>query len=486
MNGNGIRRGSGGTMSIRGKILVTTIPFFVLLGLVTMFLSVRSLQVQGDHSLATIEEVMTGEKNEKLQDLVRNTFEILADRYRAAHDPQQVAAVYESELQSVVNLAYSAIEAIYQDGSLIDEEKKQRALQVVKSMRYAGTNYLWINDLQPAMVMHPINSALDGQDLSDYQDPQGKKLFIEMADLCRRDGHGYVFYLWPKPGEQEPVAKLSYVKLFEPWDWVIGTGVYLELAEQRFQLEAKEQIGKLRFGADNDDYFFILDTDAKMVMHPINPALDGEDLNNHQDPDGTFLFREMVSVARQQGEGFVSYRWPKPGEQEPVPKQSFVKLFEEWGWIVGTGIYVDDINKAMSAQQQDVSAAVNRQRSWIMAASVLMIAVVSLVMFFVAATISRPIRTAAEMLKDIAEGEGDLTRRLLVTTKDELADMARWFNTFVEKLQNIIAVIARDAKEIRGSAGQLSEISASMAEAAGSTSAKSETVAAAVEEMSAN
>jgi methyl-accepting chemotaxis protein len=339
-------------MSIRGKILATTIPFFILLGLVTMFLSVRSLQLQGDRSLATIEAVMNDEKNEKLQDLVRNTFEILAERYRAAHDPQQVAAAYENELQSVVNLAL-----FRRRGDLPRlvaesiEEKKRRALHVVKSMRYAGANYLWINDLQPAMVMHPINPALDGQDLSDYRDPQGKKLFVEMADLCRREGHGYVSYLWPKPGEVEPVAKLSYVKLFEPWDWVIGTGVYLELAEQRFQLEAKEQIGKLRFGADNGDYFFIIDTDANMVMHPINPALDGQNLNDHQDPDGTYLFREMVSVSRQQGEGFVSYRWPKPGEQDPVPKQSFVKLFDEWGWIVGTGIYIDDIDKAMSAQQ---------------------------------------------------------------------------------------------------------------------------------------
>ncbi len=473
-------------MSIRGKVLAATIPFFILLGLMTMFLSVRSLQIQGDRSLATIEEVMNDEKKDKLRDLVSNTFEILADRYHAAHDPDQIAAAYQNELQAAVNLAHSAIEAIYQDQSLSTGEQKIRAQEIIKSMRYQGSNYLWINDLQPAMVMHPINPALDGQDLSDYRDPQGKKLFVEMADLCRRDGHGFVSYMWPKPGEDEPVAKLSYVRLFEPWEWVIGTGVYLELAEQRFQQEAKEQISKLRFGADNDDYFFIIDTDVNMVMHPINPALDGENLNNYQDPDGTYLFREMVAVSRREGEGFVRYRWPKPGEQEPVPKQSFVKLFDDWGWIVGTGIYIDDIDTALAAQRQDVAAAVKRQRAWIIAASVSMIVVVSLVMFFVAASISRPIRTAAEMLKDIAEGEGDLTRRLPVTTKDELADMARWFNTFVEKLQGIIASIAGDAKDIKGSAGQLSEISAAMAEAAGSTSAKSETVAAAVEEMSTN
>ena len=227
-------------MSIKWKILVTTVPFFVIFGLATMYMSISSLQKQGDLSIGEIERVMSDSVDGKLTDLVNNTFEIMASQYRAAHDQEMIAQAYRSELQSVINLAYTAIEGIYGDDLLDDEEKKRRAMGVVRDMRYSGDNYIWINDMQPAMVMHPIKPALDGQDLSGFKDPNGKKLFVEMAKVCRADGQGFVGYMWPKPGKDKPVAKLSYVRLFKPWGWVIGTGVYLESAEQMFQEEAKK------------------------------------------------------------------------------------------------------------------------------------------------------------------------------------------------------------------------------------------------------
>jgi len=473
-------------MSIKMKIMVTTIPFFLLFGLITMFMSVSTLQKQSEQSLSTIETVMTADKNEKLNDLVRNTFEIMAAQYRASHDIDQVAKAYERELQSVVNLAYTAIEGIYKNTTLSDFDKKERAQEVVKSMRYQGDNYLWINDMQTAMVMHPIKPALDGQDLSDFKDPNGKKLFAEMVEVCKKDKQGFVAYMWPKPGEEKPVPKLSFVRLFEPWEWVIGTGVYLEIAEKHFKEEARKQIGNLRFGPDNKDYFFIIDTDARMVMHPIKPELDGKEMGEFKDPDGKKLFSEMVSVSKEKGEGFVSYMWPKPGEDAPVAKQSFVKLFKDWGWIVGTGIYIDDIEKAMNAQKSNVASAIGTQRMWLIMVSLVMIVIVSALMLFVAMKISSPIKKAADMLKDIAEGEGDLTQRLVANTKDELAEMAKWFNVFVEKLQQMVTNIGGDSVRIADSVGSLTGISAEMAANAGNVSDRSESAAAAVEEMSAN
>ena len=473
-------------MSIRMKILAATIPFFILFGLVAMFMSVSSLHKSEELSLSSLEQLMLDGKNEKLNDLVRNTFEIMASQYRAAHDPVQVAQAYEKELQSVVNLAFTAIEGVYKDNSLTEDQKKQRALKVVEAMRYEGGNYLWINDMGPTMVMHPIKPSLNGKDISNLKDPKGKRLFIEMVEVCRKDGQGFVDYLWPKPGEEEPVPKLSFVRLFKPWNWVIGTGVYLELAEERFKEEARKQIGNLRFGPDNKDYFFIIDTDVKMVMHPIKPALDGKDMANFEDPEGKKLFSEMAKVTKASGQGFVTYLWAKPGEEKPVPKQSFVKLFNEWGWIVGTGIYIDDIDKAMAEQEENFSQVIGKSRLWIIMVTVVMIGVVLIVMVFIAARIASPINKTAEMLKDIAEGEGDLTQRLITTTKDELAEMAKWFNVFVEKLQGIIASIADDAEKIKDSAGNLGSISSEMADSASNTSDKADSVAAAVEEMSTN
>jgi len=235
-------------MSINKKILIATLPLFLLFGLVTMVLTIRALQSQGNTSLDSIRTIMSSNKNEKLKDLVYNTYEILVSQHKAANDPEMVAKEYERQLQSVVNLAYSSIEAIHNRQDIDDQEKQQLAAEAVERMRYAGDNYIWINDMEPKMVMHPIKPSLNGNDLSSFKDPAGKKLFVEMVKVCADNGGGFVDYSWPKPGEEQPVPKLSYVKLFKPWNWVVGSGVYLEAAEAQFQEDAKKQIANLRFG----------------------------------------------------------------------------------------------------------------------------------------------------------------------------------------------------------------------------------------------
>ena len=105
-------------------------------------------------------------------------------------------------------------------------------------MRYDKSEYFWINDMHPRMVMHPTKPELDGKDLSDIKDPQGKLLFMAMIDVVRREGAGNVEYMWPKPGSDKPQPKVSYVKGFQPWGWVIGTGVYTSDIEAMFRHHA--------------------------------------------------------------------------------------------------------------------------------------------------------------------------------------------------------------------------------------------------------
>jgi len=131
----------------------------------------------------------------------------------------------------VVELAtglLSSYEEQVRSGALTLEEAQKRAAARVGQLRYEGKEYLWINDMHPRMVMHPTKPELNGADLSENKDPNGKRLFVEMVKACREHGSGFVNYEWPKPGSNVPSPKLSYVKLYEPWGWVVGTGVYMD------------------------------------------------------------------------------------------------------------------------------------------------------------------------------------------------------------------------------------------------------------------
>ncbi len=118
-------------------------------------------------------------------------------------------------------------------------------------------------------------------------------------------------------------------------------------------------IGKLRYGPENKDYFWINDMHPRMVIHPYKPELNGKDLSNIKDPTGKRLFMEFVRVCREKGEGFVEYNWPKPGSEKPVPKLSFVKLFKEWNWIIGTGFYIDDIEALVEARRKELEKSIS-------------------------------------------------------------------------------------------------------------------------------
>src|SRR6056297_2415049 len=118
-----------------------------------------------------------------------------------------------------------------------------------------------------------------------------------------------------------------------------------ELSLNDAQQRAKSYLDIIRY--DGDNYFFVINTDVMMVFHPISKELNGTSVRNSKDPNGVFLFREMVQIAEKDGSGFVNYDWPKAGSRNDEPKVSYVKLFEPWDWILGTGIYVDDVRTTL-------------------------------------------------------------------------------------------------------------------------------------------
>lgn len=135
------------------------------------------------------------------------------------------------ELKHLTEVASGIVQEEYaaaQRGTVSAEDAKKRASARLASLRYGQDDYFWINDMHPRMVMHPTRPELNGRDLTDNNDPNGKRLFIAFVDVVKRDGSGYVDYEWPKPGSDRPQPKLSYVVGFAPWGWVIGTGVYID------------------------------------------------------------------------------------------------------------------------------------------------------------------------------------------------------------------------------------------------------------------
>jgi signal transduction histidine kinase len=158
--------------------------------------------------------------------------------------PNAQKNLLDQKKEMIVSLTQTAwnvlsyYDQLVKSGELPLETAKERTIKVIKYLRYGEVekDYFWINDLQPKMIMHPYRSDLDGQDLSTFTDPKGKRLFIEFVNEVKKKGGGFVPYVWQwKDDPTRLVPKLSYVKLFQPWGWIIGTGVYLEDVDEEMR-----------------------------------------------------------------------------------------------------------------------------------------------------------------------------------------------------------------------------------------------------------
>ena len=182
------------------------------------------------------------------------------------------------------------------------------------------------------------------------------------------------------------------------------------------RMKAANRIGALRYG--NGDYFWINDLKPAMVMHPLKPELNGKDLTDMKDPNGKRLFVEFAETVKSHGAGFVDYQWPKPGKDAPQPKLSFVTGFEPWGWVIGTGVYIDDLQAQIWDSARNVAVA---------ATTILL--VVGAVTLLLARQTSKALVTMTNALTRLGEGDFDVELPGL-QRRDELGDMSRSIEQF--------------------------------------------------------
>jgi len=245
------------------------------------------------------------------------------------------------------------------------------------------------------------------------------------------------------------------------------------LTREEAMKRASERIASIRYD-NGTNYLWINDLGPNMVMHPLKPELNGKDLTENKDPNGKALFVEMVAVCKEKGKGFVNYAWPKAGSSKPVPKLSYVELYQPWGWIIGTGIYIDDVDTAMRTIQISIGIGL-----------LIILGITFLLSWAVARTVTKPIKEVVETIKDIAQGEGDLTKRLPIHGNNEVGELSEWFNTFIGKLHGIISQLSGTALQLASAATQLQSTSSGMQESVNQLSSQSTNLATAGEEMSA-
>lgn len=458
--------------------------------------------VQAQEDIAAFEKELMDETRQKLIDLVNTVYTMVVKVHSQAVRTEDIKKRYGAELKNLVDVPYSIMNRAYtqarkasadidgMDGQRMETVKKKIASEI-EALRYENGNYFWINDTYPKMVLHPTVPALNGKDLSQFT-KNGKiitaegtdtPMFVEMARLCKEAGEGYVGYVWPAPDDNNKwLRKLSYVRYFKPWNWIIGTGVYVDKAERDAQTVAINIISDMKYG--DNDFFYIMDTQGNMLAH-FNQETAGKNIMNTKDSSGRFIFRELIEMAKSDGQGYINYTWPKIGSEKDEPKIGYFRYFKPWGWIVATGVYIDRVQNEVVEKKEQLNKMVRHQILYTIATIIILIvAAFFWVRFMTRKYIELPLSQGVDVANKLAEG--DLTVTIESNSEDEIGHLQKAMKHMVASFKDIVGEVQNAVSNVAAGSEELSATSEQMSQGATEQAASAEQASAAMEEMSGN
>ncbi|TVL21561.1 chemotaxis protein [Shewanella xiamenensis] len=256
----------------------------------------------------------------------------------------------------------------------------------------------------------------------------------------------------------------------------------------QYQLSLKEQgnvnqaLRDIRFGSSG--YFFIYDSQGKNLFHAVMPNLEGQNKIDMTDPRGTKIIVGLLNAAKN-GDGNFSFYFQKPNTNEQIEKIGYSMMIPGTDWMLGTGVYVDDIDAVVEDYRAAAYEQMMSKSLGVLLIALILAAITAAVILLTAHRMVTPIKNMADNLNDIAKGEGDLTKRLTVTGEDEIAQLGRSFNLFVDKLQTIIGDVANATAKVKSAANAIHDQTKVMSSQLISHNNETDQVVTAITEMSA-
>jgi len=241
------------------------------------------------------------------------------------------------------------------------------------------------------------------------------------------------------------------------------------ISNEQAQASALEAISAIRY--DGNNYVFVSDLNAQMVSHPIKPELNGQDMRSTRDQNGLQIFVEFARLAKKQGQGSVNYFWPKPSEEQAIEKTSYVNLIKQWGWVIGTGVYTDDIDAIFRAELLHAIFIL-----------MLIMPIILIISVLISRSITRPIAEISQAMQSIATGNFNV--QVSYSSRDEIGDLATNLNSTAIALSTLIKQVERSCLMIKESTESAATTTIQTFDGVNRQKDQTQALAAAVNEMS--
>ena len=356
---------------------------------------------------------------------------------------QRLKAVVELTEAQVINTFREA-----QKDNLNVNQARARVFENLRNFKYGTDGYIWVADHDATLLSHP-DPRFQGFEISQTDNRDQSSIIREVINAAVNEGEGFYQYKWQRLNEGPPIDKLSYVKNYPQWGFVIGSGLYLDDLEIEVQARKQAAIQEVREALSEiqiakTGYLYIFDKDGHLLAHP-NPNIDQTSALELINPaSGQPIIGELIKVADTGNE--LHYKWDKPSDPGNYiyDKISLVRSLEGFGWYICSSVYVDELRH---------SSVLLSQRILTIALISILLAI-TLAVFFVN-RIVQPIKQLARTAERVRSG--DLTARSGIERDDELGMLARTFDTMVHRLRTNIQTLDSTVQERTQELAQLEE-----------------------------
>ena len=264
----------------------------------------------------------------------------------------QIHRLLQEEVHKAHALA-SNLYATYQH-SLPKETLQELIAEALRPVRYMeDTGYFFIISEDGAKILFPNKPEQEGANYFHEANAHKRNVFGALMTIGQTTKEGFYSYQWEKPNSDKALFdKTSYVKYFEPYGWIIGTGVYTDDITATLQQSILSEIDGMNFDAFEENYLFVGQWDGTALTHPAK----GKNMLDVQDVNGKYVVRALIEKAKEGG-GFIEYVMPDLEDKRTLNKLSYVQAIPEWQWYVGSGVYTDDIQKQIDFEYANLKHA---------------------------------------------------------------------------------------------------------------------------------
>ncbi|MDN5049728.1 methyl-accepting chemotaxis protein [Aliarcobacter butzleri] len=421
-------------LSIRIKLLAIVIVTIVLVSIIIATKSIYEVNNLTNQTIEEYKERAFSNNIEEMKNYTTFAVNIAKDAYEKSKI-ENVKARKATYLKSQTDFLFAMITKIYEDqkNKIPEAELKKVLLDAIGSVRYGEDNdYFFVYDKNSTILKLPLTPEREGTKNTGSH----IKEFIKTAF---EKGEGFVPYQQVIPGKA-PREKLSNVRLFEPYEWVVGTGVYIDNEEKELKAKALEEISKIRFGQDG--YFFVYDYDGTNIMHPVNPALVGKNLMENKSKKGVYYIKDLIEAAKKGG-GTVLFDFQKSKDDPKLyDKIGYADGLQEWKWMIGTGVYIDNVEKNVEIMKQNSYEKISSIILGIVIIAVIVsIVLIAFISFFITKEIIFPLEKFEVGLLSFFKylnKEVKNVEKIEVKNNDEIGIMAKFVNENIEKTNKLL------------------------------------------------